>query len=131
MKKSRKSLKNNSVSKHINTLVTIALLYVLIGFISVSACVYYDLAAENTFTVAIISGGVSAFFSGFITGIKFRKNGMIKAIIITMPINFIILLTSLIFNGFKADINMLFSILILEASAAVGGILSVNSKIRK
>ncbi len=131
MKKSKKSLKYSIASKYINTLVTIILIYVLIGFITVSACVYYDLAAENTFAAAIICGGTSAFFSGIITGVKFRKNGMIKAVVITLPVNLIILLTSLIFNGFKADLNMLISILVLEASAAMGGILSVNRKIRK
>ncbi len=101
-------------------------LFLIFSAVSVGA----DIKKDYMFYVSLGFIGASSFIAGFIAGIKERKNGMVYGLINALPLNAILFLISLILNGFGADINLLFSVLISLVLSAVGGIVSVNIRLK-
>ncbi len=81
--------------------------------------------------ISIGAFGLASFVSAFLAGMKTRKKGMITGLLYTLPENLLILALSLIFNGFTADLNLLYLVLTLTLTATVGGILAVNKRFKK
>lgn len=109
----------------INFIIDLSVLFVVCA-----VCVGADLKQEYVFFAALLLIGICSFLSGFTAGIKERRNGMIKGVISGLPFNLIIMLVSLIMNGFSADLNALFTFLGGLLFSAIGGIVSVNIRIK-
>lgn len=84
---------------------------------------YYFYAAA---AVLALTSFLCAYFAGY----KIHKNGLVTGLLYSLPCNVIWLLISLIINSFKADATGLIAFAVLVISSMLGGILSVNTKLK-
>ena len=127
---SEKLSKSKNANKFIKLqILTFAIDTVILVAISL-LCVSADLRIENALISSLAFIGVCSFISGFIAGIRQRKNGMITGVINALPFNCLIIIISLVLNGFKADLNLLFTLLTGVLLSAIGGIISVNLRLK-
>lgn len=127
--------KNSSASKNgrrsylklqLINLGVYAVLFMLLCLIAVST----DIKKEHTLYAALIYIGIASFVSGFIFGLKERKNGILCGIFGSLPLNIVLIFASLISNGFSIDLNILYSLLTGLMCGVIGGIVSVNIRLR-
>lgn len=132
-KKRSSSSANSSNNKDIflKCLIFSLACYVIVYLISCSAALIFDLNDNYDFYVSLISFSSASFCSGFYTGIKLRKNGLISGLVFTLPANLILILTCLIISDFKTDITLLITAVALLVSSALGGIVAVNKRHRR
>lgn len=77
-----------------------------------------------------ISISLASFINGYISGRKYRKNGLAVGIINNIPSLLIILIISLILNNFNIDYTVLITIPLNLILSATGGIVAVNTRLR-
>lgn len=80
------------------------------------------------FSLAFIC--ISSLVSGFISGIKERKNGILCGLVNPLPFNIFLIFLSLFSNSFKPDINILYTMIAGTLSGVAGGIISVNIRLK-
>ncbi len=131
MKKPRKNKANSHTRKIWTVFASIILIYITVLFLSVFLSVISDLDPKQTYAVSLASLSLASFVSGIVIGFAFRKNGMLKAVVFTSPVNLFIIIASVFINSFTIDYHIILSLAALVISAAIGGIISVNSKIRR
>ncbi|MBQ9914056.1 MAG: TIGR04086 family membrane protein [Clostridia bacterium] len=107
-------------------LAVYASLFLLMSIISLKA----DAGKEHMLYYSLSFLVVGSFISGFICGIKERKNGILCGIVSALPVNLIIITVSLLLNGFKVDISLLYTLIAGVISAVAGGIISVNIRLK-
>lgn len=90
--------------------------------------VFIDLEKKLNFPVITVIFSLCTFLSAFLVAGKKRKKGLVAGIIYNLPSVIIILLLSLILNGFSADLNILLSFVTMLISSALGGVIGVNRK---
>lgn len=71
---------------------------------------------------------IALFITGYMTGKKFRKNGLLNGILYNGPYILIVLIISLLLTRLKFDSRMVVSVLFMLTTSAIGGIVSVNSR---
>lgn len=103
----------------ISVFVTVSAVMLLVGLPS-KYDIIVSLAAFSLVTVSV----------GYFSGIKIRSKGMVIGLLFSLPIITLVTMTSLIFNNFKADINIVYSIVSMLISSSVGGILAVNKRLK-
>ena len=86
--------------------------------------VFIDLEKKLNFPVITVIFSFCTFLSAF----KKREKGLVAGIIYNLPSVIIILLLSLILNGFSVDLNILLSFVTMLISSALGGVIGVNRK---
>lgn len=101
------------------------LMFLIFAFIIYSVD---DFSSELYFYIISFVTAFTNFISGFYTGIKIKKNGLLNALIICLPTNLAVYTLSLFLNSFKIDLTMLFSAVIAVSASMLGGVLSVNRK---
>lgn len=108
------------------------LLMYLIGFILSSVIILlFDLKLELYYAVSLGIFMLCSLLCGTLCGIKKRNNGLMNAVIHTLPVNLILLVISMLMNGISIDLNIAISFVLLTVSSAIGGILGVNTKLKK
>ncbi len=70
----------------------------------------------------------SVFVSGYYSGRKFRKNGIVIGIIYNLPFILILVITALAINTFLFDSRLIITLVSLLLFSALGGIVSVNTR---
>ena len=90
--------------------------------------VFIDLEKKLNFPVITVIFSLCTFLSAFLVAGKKREKGLVAGIIYNLPSVIIILLLSLIANGFSADLNILLSFVTMLISSALGGVIGVNRK---
>lgn len=63
-------------------------------------------------------------------GYKIHKNGISVGFLFCLPFNAIVTLASIVANSFKVDLTAVISFFILIVSSMLGGIFSVNIRIK-
>ena len=96
----------------------------LTSFVSV----IIDLEKKLNSPVITVIFSLCTFLSAFLIASKKREKGLVTGVIYNSPSIIIILLLSLILNGFSADLNILLSFVTMLISSALGGIIGVNRK---
>lgn len=89
-----------------------------------------DLSKEYIYYVSLVIFCIAPFLVGFISGVKIRKNGLLVGAIHALPIGLLFVILSAIINGFQIDLRTLITIAIMILSSAIGGIVSVNIKLK-
>ena len=90
--------------------------------------VFIDLEKKLNFPVITVIFSFCTFLSAFLVAGKKREKGLVAGIIYNVPSVIIILLLSLILNGFSVDLNILLSFVTMLISSALGGVIGVNRK---
>lgn len=90
--------------------------------------VFIDLEKKLNFPVITVIFSFCTFLSAFLVAGKKREKGLVAGIIYNLPSVIIILLLSLILNGFSVDLNILLSFVTMLISSALGGVIGVNRK---
>ena len=80
--------------------------------------VFIDLEKKLNFPVITVIFSLCTFLSAFLVAGKKRKKGLVAGIIYNLPSVIIILLLSLILNGFSADLNILLSFVTIWRESA-------------
>lgn len=90
--------------------------------------VAFDIGKRLNFPIITAIFSLCTFLTAFVSSNKKRKNGLITGIIYNLPSILIVLVTSVILNSFKVDLNLLLSFCTMQISSALGGVLGVNHK---
>lgn len=131
MSERKKNNIGNKNNKEYLKLQLVGFIIYLIFFIIASAVsVMSDIKINYMTYVSMLFIGLSSLFTGFISGIKERKNGIIRGVLGALPINSLIIIISLIFSHFKADLSLLYTAVVCLVMSAVGGIISVNIRLK-
>ncbi len=126
-----KKTEKNKAKNYFKILIINIIISMFFLFVFSAACVVFDVKKEFMNYISFVFIGFTSFTVGFINGIRERKNGMIKGVISALPIIVILFIISILINGFDLDVNMVFSALFGLLLSAVGGIISVNIRIKK
>ncbi len=126
----KKALGNNRLNNYLK--FQLINLFIYTAVFSVLCCISLvsDMKKEAMAYMSLIFLGVSSFLSGFSAGIRERKNGLVCGILSALPFNALFIITALLLNRFSTDINLLISVAAGLASSAVGGIVSVNVRLK-
>ena len=131
IQKRKRNSNTGEKNEFIKSLLIAGLIYlsmfVFFSFIGLFA----DISIKNIYYLSLIQFSVSSFITGFISALKKRKNGLVCGIIGALPLNVSVLILSLVINSFSIDLRMLVSFLILIISSAAGGVISVNTRLKK
>ncbi len=128
---SKSNKKNSKLKNYLLTQFIFLIGYICLFLIISAICVSTDVGAEYVQYVSLVMVLLFSFSAGFIAGRKERKNGIISGIVAALPLNCIMVVISVIMNGFKVDLNLFFTILIGLLSSSIGGIISVNMRLKK
>ena len=79
---------------------------------------------------AVFSFSVCSFIGAFYAGRKIHKNGISIGFLFCLPLNTVVILASVAANSFKIDLTALISFIILIISSMLGGIVSVNMRVK-
>ncbi len=126
----RKKIGRNKMGSYLK----IQILNLVIYFVSM--CIFSvtlsgtDTQISSMRYIAVIYLSLTSFVSGFLAGIKERKNGIMCGILSALPFNTFFIFISLILNKFSVDYQMLLSVVIPLVTAAMGGIISVNIRLK-
>ncbi len=107
-----------------------ASVYLLVFLAAVFISLGCDVGTESMLYVSLAFIGISSFVSGCAAGFRERRKGIICGIVSVLPLNTLLLVFSLIFNSFKTDISMMITFLTGILTAALGGIIAVNVRLR-
>ena len=122
---------NTTIDIFIKTQIFAVIIY-LVTFIAFSVIgLMADLSMKYDLICALLSFGLSSFAVGFFIGRKLRQNGLIAGIIYSLPVNTLVVLISLIFSDFTVDFNIVITVIVLLVTAGVGGIVAVNSRLKR
>lgn len=114
----------------LNTQLIAAVSYFSIFIISSAVCLSLDLKRQNMFYISILCFAASSFICSYYAGYKIHKNGLTVGLLYTLPANIMIIFLSVAVNQFKIDLTVLISLFMLLISSMLGGILSVNTKLK-
>lgn len=122
---------NAELSRFLKIQIYALIIYVSLFLIFSLICVAADLSKDNVYYASLALFALSSFFVGFFSGVKIRKNGLISGVLHSLPMNLVFIFASLILNEFKADLRTLITFALMLAFSGIGGIVSVNIKVRK
>ncbi len=122
--------KNDSLKKYIKYQLIILLFYFVLFLIFCSVSVVADVNKDILPYISVFFICVGSLAAGFFAGIKERKNGILSGLSYALPSDIIWITVSLILNGFKADIILPITVFASIILSALGGIISVNIKLK-
>ena len=126
--------KNNIGNKNIKEYLKLQLvgfiIYLIFFIIASAVSVMADIKIDYMTYISMLFIGLSSLFTGFISGIKERKDGIIRGVLGALPLNLSVIIISLIFSHFKADLSLLYTVAVCLVMSAVGGIISVNIRLK-
>lgn len=125
----RKNLsENTTIDIFIKVQIFAVLIYLLFFLLFSMISLFADISMKYDYMFSILCFALGSFTSGFYVGYKLKQNGLLAGIIYTAPINTLIILVSMLFSDFSVDYTMIITVVILVASAALGGVVSVNRR---
>ncbi len=114
----------------IKTQILSAVLYGLSFLIASAVGLSMNISTSYAFYVCIFAFASSAFVCSMYAGYKIHKNGISVGFLFCLPFNTIVTLASITLNSFKADLTAIISFFILIVTSMLGGIFSVNIRIK-
>ncbi len=129
--KSKNTKKTNETTRlFIKTQILMAiadLVFLLVG----SFIVYsFELDKKIYFYISIFLFCLSSFISSYYCGFKLHKKGLVTGLIFCLPLNLAVVLISFLMNKFSYDFTFIITLLLLLISSMLGGILSVNTRLK-
>lgn len=128
MKKNRKNVTLNVFIK--SQIIIIILYIVLLTVASVILYNYEELSDKSYFYITSILSAFANFSGGFYAGMKLKQNGLVTALLFSIPTTMIVLLISISINNFHIDLTLLFTAIIMLCGGMLGGITSVNTNVK-
>jgi len=131
-KQKSKGLSNLSDSARvfIKTQLLSLILYGLSFLIASAVGLSMNISQSYAFYVCIFAFASSSFVCAMFAGYKIHKNGMSVGLLFCLPFNAIVTFASIAANSFKIDLTAVISFFILIVSSMLGGIFSVNIRIK-
>lgn len=127
----KKNRKNVTVNVFIKSQIIIIILYiVLLTVASVILYNYEELSDKSYFYITSILSAFANFSGGFYAGMKLKQNGLVTALLFSIPTTMIVLLISISINNFHIDLTLLFTAIIMLCGGMLGGITSVNTNVK-
>ncbi|MBQ7118220.1 MAG: TIGR04086 family membrane protein [Clostridia bacterium] len=126
----KRSKTNSKILSYVKTEILSIIIFGALLVILSAVCVKADINKESMSYIALVFIGVISLTTGFLFGIRERKNGIVCGILGALPVNLLIIAVSLIINKFSVDINILYTALVCLVSSSVGGIVSVNIRMK-
>lgn len=130
-KSSTKKMTNINSLDFIKNQIFCLTIYIVLFIVGCLVSLVFDIDYKLDYYVSLFIFALCSFLCGFIGGIKQRENGIVSGIIYALPGNLIVILLSVILNGFSVEISILISVVSLNLLSAVGGILGVNKRRRR
>ncbi|MGN1195035.1 MAG: TIGR04086 family membrane protein [Acutalibacteraceae bacterium] len=128
-KRNEKKL-NPTLKIFLKTQIIAAISYISVFLISSIVCLSLDMKKNNMFYVSALSFAAASFICAYYAGYKIHKNGLAVGLLYSLPANILVIIISVIVNGFKIDLTVLISLFILLISSMLAGVLSVNTKLK-
>lgn len=122
---------NKALYTFLSAQIFAVMCYLSVFFIGAFTVLYADLSTKYDFIFSVVMFTVCSFVTGFYAGMKTRENGIVTGILYSLPMNAVVILTSLIFSDFTADINLAVTAVLLVTAGGIGGILAVNKRLRR
>lgn len=110
--------------------IVAAVCYLSMFIIGSVVSLSFDLKRPNLFYISILCFCLSSFICAYYAGYKIHKNGLVVGLLYSLPANILTIVISVAVNQFKIDLTVLISLFILLISSMLGGILSVNTKLK-
>ena len=107
-----------------------ALLYGLSFIIASAVGLSMNISQSYAFYVCIFAFASSSFVCAMFAGYKIHKNGISIGFLYCLPFNVIVTFASIAANSFKIDLTAVISFFILIVTSMLGGIFSVNIRIK-
>lgn len=131
---SRTSKNNRQQSSETKNIILRLTVILAINITTISGlCTYFYLSDKDVyknFFLILIVLSAADFISAYYIGRKIKTKGMICGIVYNLPTIFICTLISLILNNFIFGSGIFILPAVRITSAAVGGIVAVNSKVK-
>lgn len=121
---------NSNTQIFIKTQILAAVLYGLSFIIASAAGLALNISKSYAFYVCIFAFASSSMICAMFAGYKIHKNGISVGLIYCLPFNIIVTFVSIAANSFKIDLTAAISFFILIVSSMLGGIFSVNIRIK-
>ncbi|MCM1544740.1 MAG: TIGR04086 family membrane protein [Ruminococcus sp.] len=126
--------KENSINNRTKIFIKAQILALIVysAFFIVASVIMYssDMDKAKGFYAAIAAFAISSFVCGFYSGFKIHKNGLYVGLLFALPANAIVTLISLIINSLNIDFTLAITVAILLISSMLGGVVSVNTKLK-
>ena len=122
---------NTTIDLFIKTQIFAVIIYLILFLLFSFVGLMADISMKYDFISALLSFALSSFVVGFYIGRKLRQNGLLAGIIYSLPINTSVILVSLIFSDFAVDFNIVITAIVLLVTAGVGGVVAVNSRLKR
>lgn len=114
----------------LQTLLLTLILYSISFLLSAAVGLSMNISKSNSFYLAMFAFSLCSFIGAFYAGRKIHKNGISIGFLFCLPMNAVILLASIAANSFRIDLTALISFFILSVASMLGGIVSVNMRIK-
>lgn len=128
-KRNEKKL-NPTLKVFLKTQMIAAISYLSVFLVSSIVCLSLDLKKNTMFYVSVLSFAAASFLCAYYAGYKIHKNGLVVGLLYALPTNILVIIISVIVNGFKIDLTGIISFFILIISSMLAGVLSVNTKLK-
>ena len=121
---------DNSAKIFIKSQILALTIYSLFFILASTVMFIANVNKSNSFYAAIAAFAASSFICGYYSGYKIHKNGIFVGLLFGLPANLLVSIISIIVNSFKIDLTAVISFAILLICSMLGGVLSVNTKLK-
>ncbi len=122
---------NTTIDLFIKTQIFAVIIYLILFLLFSFVGLMADFSIKYDFFSALLCFALGSFMVGFYIGRKLRQNGLLAGIVYSSPINTSVILVSLIFSDFAVDFNIVITAIVLLVTAGVGGVVAVNSRLKR
>lgn len=131
---SKKGRADKKMSESMVVFLKAQLLYIFLSFalLLLTSMIFYSSSADSKFYfyASAASLATASFLCAYYSGYKIHKNGLVTGLLSSLLCNVLWLLASLITNSFKVDATAFIAFLVLIITSMLGGVLSVNTKLK-
>lgn len=106
-------------------IMPVAVEAVVLTAVSILSLIFY-VSTDYYYILMLISLAAGGFASGFIYCRKKRQKGLVNGLIVSLAADLLLLILSLILNGFSFDYHIILSAVCHILMSGAGGIVSVN-----
>lgn len=121
---------NPTLSVFLKAMIMQLVVYTVLFTTASTVCYMTDIDRKLYFYIAAFVSLLSNLLAAYYSGFKIHKNGLTVGLLFCLPMNLIILLISFLINSFHIDFTALIAFAVSEISAMLGGVLSVNTKVK-
>ena len=123
---------NNNIVKVIKGSIIAFLISIMLLFIFASLLVYTNIQENTIKPVVIIISIISILVGSSLSSIKIKRNGIVNgALVGTIYIMVIYILSSICFVGFELNLESIIMIISSIISGMIGGVIGVNIDSKK